>query len=505
MAAKRDRPPVEGWNEKELLELLETTRRINGEHDLGALLAVIAREAAQFLACDRSSIFLLDRERCELWSRAALGTDEELRFDARLGIAGEVALTGKIVRVQDAYSDSRFNPTIDTRLGYHTRSILAVPLFSRKGEVLGVFEVLNKKTGEFSADDERVLVELGRHAALSMETALKFDALQREKIALEAQNRKLLEEVRGQFSTQKILGMTRPIQQLIRQVEEIRESRVDVLITGESGTGKELVARAIHFSSDRASAPFVALNCSVLPENLVEAELLGIEKGVATGVDRRIGRFEAADGGTLFLDEIGDLSPAAQAKILRVLQERVLERVGGRRPIPVDVRILAATNRDLEEEIDAGRFRDDLFYRLRVIHLRTPALREIREDIPLMARHLLQQACREVRRPEKQLSPEAVDLLLQYDWPGNVRELENEMKRLAVTVRRDTIGPGDLSVGLQGNRNPSRNLHEAVEELERRLIREALQACEQNRARTARRLGLSRQGLLKKMHRYGIE
>ncbi len=505
MSRKQNESQIKGWNEQELVELLEATRRINGEHDLPALLEIIAREAARLLNCDRSSIFFLDRERCELWSRAALGTDEDLRFDARLGIAGEVALTGNAVVVQDAYSDARFNPSIDAMLGYRTRCILAVPLFGRTGQVLGVFEVLNKKSGRFDENDRKILSELGRHASLAMETALRFDELQKEKSALQEQNRQLLEEVRGQFSTRNILGMTRPIQQLIRQVEELRDNRVDVLITGESGTGKELVARALHFSSDRAGRPFVALNCSVLPENLVEAELFGIEKGVATGVDRRIGRFEAADGGTLFLDEIGDLTAAAQAKILRVLQERVVERVGGRRAIPVDVRILAATNRDLEKEIAAGRFRDDLYYRLCVIHIRTPALREIREDIPLLARHFLQRACRELRRPEKQISPEAAELLCHHDWPGNVRELENEMKRLAVTVRRELVLPEDVSESLRGDGSESKSLHEAVEQLERRLIREALQFCDQNRVQAAKRLGLSRQGLLKKMHRYGIE
>lgn len=505
MVGSRHQSTGLGWNEQELMDLLEASRRISGEHDLDALLEVIAREAARFLSADRSSIFLLDRERCELWSRAALGTEEELRFDARLGIAGEVALTGNVVIVDDAYSDPRFNPSIDAQLRYQTRSILAVPLFSRGGEVLGVFEVLNKTSGAFTDNDRRVLVELAGHAALAVETALELDSLRREKSALERQNRHLLEEVRGRSSTRNILGMSRPIQKLIRQVEEIRDSAVDVLITGESGTGKELVARAIHFSSERAERPFVALNCSTLPENLVEAELFGIEKGVATGVDRRIGRFEAADGGTLFLDEIGDLTPAAQAKILRVLQERVLERVGGRRSIPIDLRILAATNRDLEEEIAAGRFRDDLYYRLRVIQLRTPALREIHQDIPLLATHFLQQACRDLRRAEKQLSPEAIGLLSGYDWPGNVRELENEMKRLAITVRRQTVLPEDLPETMRSGGGHPRSLHAAVEELERQLIREALQANGQNRVQTARKLGLSRQGLLKKMRRYGIE
>ena len=191
-------------------------------------------------------------------------------------------------------------------------------------------------------------------------------------------------------------------------MERIRDSLVNVLITGESGTGKEMVAKAIHYTSPRARRPFVALNCAALPETLLESELFGIEKGVATGVQSRVGQFQKADGGTLFLDEIGDLSLPAQAKILRVLQERVLERVGGRSPIPVDVRLLAATNKDLEAEIAKGNFREDLYYRIKVIHIHMPPLREIREEIPLLANHFLKEYCRETGRGAMEFSPEVM-------------------------------------------------------------------------------------------------
>jgi Nif-specific regulatory protein len=493
------------WRRAELLSILEICRKMNAERELGNLLETLAREAARLLDADRASIFLLDRERCELWSEVAMGTEQPLRFDARLGIAGEVALGGKTVMVSDAYGDPRFNPAIDALTGYRTRSILAVPLKNESGNVVGVFEAINRRKGTFTREDAQLLEALAQHAGIATETALLVGRLERRRAELEAENRKLLREVQGRFPTRNILGTSPLIQRLVRQIEEIAGSNVEVLITGESGTGKELVAKAIHYSGEGSSGPFVALNCSTLPDNLVEAELFGIEKGVATGVDRRIGRFETAQGGTLFLDEIADLSQAAQAKILRALQERVIDRVGGRKPIPVDVRILAATNRDLEFEIAESRFREDLFYRLNVIHIRTPALREMREDIPLLAGHFLTRACESLGRPSKRLSPQALRTLGRYHWPGNVRELENEMKRLAVTVRREVVAPGDLSETVRGGAKSSVQLKDAVEELERSMIRQALASCGQNRVQAARMLGLSRQGLLNKMQRYGID
>src|SRR5580704_13430397 len=331
-----------------LSEILTICQRMNSVRDLDTLLDLVAREAARLLEADRASIFLLDREKMELWSKVALGSDEIIRFDARKGIAGAAALTGKTVNVSDAYNDSRFNPAIDTQTGYRTRNLLAVPLQNLiDGEVVGAFEVLNKKHGSFGPEDEEVLKSLAAQSAVAIQTARSIGELTKE-------NADLWREVEGQFARHRIVGNSPKIQAILQLVERIRDSSVNVLISGESGTVKDLVAKALHYSSLRSRRPFVALNCAALPESLVESELFGIEKGVATGVNPRVGQFQAADGGTLFLDEIGDLSLTAQAKILRVLEAKVVERVGGRTSIPVDVRVLSATNKDLEAEIKKG-------------------------------------------------------------------------------------------------------------------------------------------------------
>jgi DNA-binding NtrC family response regulator len=289
---------------------------------------------------------------------------------------------------------------------------------------------------------------------------------------------------------------------------------VNVLITGESGTGKEMVAKAIHYTSPRARRAFVALNCAALPETLVESELFGIERGVATGVNPRVGQFQKADGGTLFLDEIGDLSLAAQAKILRVLQERVVERVGGRAPVPVDVRLLCATNKDLEAEIAKGTFREDLYYRIKVIHIHLPPLREIREEIPVLANHFLREYCRETGHAPMEFALEVLRKLSAAAWPGNVRQLRNEVTRLAACAHGLVITEDDLWEGLPmpGRDQPApapkarrpQSLKKAIEELERDMIGEALQNTRNNQQQAARMLGLSRQGLINKMKRYAI-
>jgi Nif-specific regulatory protein len=416
-----------------------------------------------------------------------LGSEEVLRFDARLGIAGAVALGGESILVADVAADDRFYPAIDARTGFRTRSILAAPLIAPSGESLGAFEVLNKSSGVFDDADREMLETLARHAARAIDNARSIRELQQ-------QNEELRARAGHRFSTEAIFGTHPRIRAIVQLIEEIRDTDVNVLITGETGTGKELIARAIHGSSGRSSAPFVALNCAALPEELVESELFGIESGVATGVTERAGRFEQATGGTLFLDEIGDLGPAAQAKILRALQERVIERVGGRKTVPVDVRVISATNRDLE----AGEFRGDLFYRLKVVHIETPPLREIAEDIPLLAARMLSGKCEEFGRPPKRLSTGALRSLRDYRWPGNVRELENEMTRLAASVRREEIRAGDLSLKSE---SAIGDLKSAVAQLERRMIEDALRACHGNKAQAARRLGLSRQGFLNKLHR----
>ena len=287
---------------------------------------------------------------------------------------------------------------------------------------------------------------------------------------------------------------------------------MDVLITGENGTGKELVAKAIHYSSPRARHPFVAINCAALPENLIESELFGIGRGTATGVEARMGKFEQAHKGTLFLDEIGDLGLKAQAKVLRVLQERVVEPVGERKQIPINIRVVAATNTNLEEAMKKGAFREDLYYRLKVVHIQTPALREIPADIPLLANYFLDQHCKEMGKPRKKLASAAMRRLVEYDWPGNMRQLSNEMKRVAVMVRASTISEDALDLTIkrtaQGANIPEglerKSLPDILGELEEQIIKDTLMACQFNQVRTAEQLGISRQGLIKKINRYHI-
>ncbi len=507
--------PVNQINKQEpnhlAAELLKICQKMSSERDLGTLLDLIANEAIKLMEADRASVFLLDREKNELWSKVATGSDEILRFGAGVGIAGAVASTGQTINVEDARDDPRFFKEMDTRTGYQTRSLLAMPLSNHEGEIIGAFEVLNKKNGVFTDADEEILSALAAQAAVAIETAQLVHEMKRHRDQLQQENAQLWNELEGKFSQQNIIGTSAKIQAVLKTVEQIGNSSVSVLITGESGTGKELAAKAVHYKSLRARKPFVALNCAALPESLVESELFGIEKGVATGVERRVGKFEAADGGTLFLDEIGDLSLVAQAKLLRVLQERVVERVGGRRPIPVDVRILSATNKNLEEETKKGTFREDLFYRLKVIHIQMPSLREVREDIPLLANYYLAKCCREMAKEPMELMPQAAGALMNYAWPGNVRQLENEVRRLVVSVPRKTVVAEDLSEDIQrtGNAAPpmprgSKLLKDIVADIERQMIQDALKESSQNQQHAANALGLSRQGLIKKMKRYNI-
>ena len=325
------------------------------------------------------------------------------------------------------------------------------------------------------------------------------------------------EKTRGRFFVSNIIGTSPRIQEVIRLIEKVSDSLLNVLITGESGTGKELVARTIHYNSPRFGKPFIDINCAALPENLLESELFGIEKGVATGVERRVGKIEMASSGTLFLDEIGDMSLPAQTKLLRVLQERKLERVGGRSTINVDVRVVAATNKDLKNEIKKGTFREDLYYRLNVIHIHMPPLREMKEDIPLLAQYFLSSFASELRRGPMHFSSEVMECLVNYSWPGNVRELGNEVMRAATLADSDVIDVSNLSenvVSVVQNLDKVRQVHsifsepshtlkkaveEAVEEIEIRIIKEALEKSGGNKQKTAKILGLTRQGLIKKI------
>ena len=514
MGSRMDESPPEGGSlDKQLAEVLAVCQEMMAERDVPALLELIAREGARLMNADRVSIFLLDRERCELLSQVTLD-GQSIRLDARLGIAGSCVMTRQLINVADAQQDQRFYPSVDAQTKYHTRSVLAAPLRSPSGEPLGVVEALNKKRGPFTTNDEKIAQALADQAAIAIETATTLQTLKQRLAKLQAENTQLRKEVEGRFSIQNIIGTSAPIQTIVRLIDQIRDSSVYVLITGESGTGKEMVAKALHYNSPRAGGPFVAINCAALPENLIESELFGYLKGTFTDAksDKR-GLFEEANGGTLLLDEIGELPLPLQAKLLRAIQEREIRRVGATHAIPVDVRVVAATNANLESAIRAGTFRQDLYFRLKVVEIHMPPLRQVQEDIPLLTNYFLRKYCQEMGGSPKRLSAGAQRCLTKYDWPGNVRELENEIRRLVVSVRKTAVGEEDLPDAIRGafheaassSTGPGGSLKGAVEELEKRLIADALRQSRGNQLQAAKALSLSRQGLIKKMKRYRIK
>ncbi|MEW6265277.1 MAG: sigma-54 dependent transcriptional regulator [Thermodesulfobacteriota bacterium] len=340
-------------------------------------------------------------------------------------------------------------------------------------------------------------------------------------------NQELSQALQERYSFGNIIGKSKPMLDIYRLIEKVADTRANVLITGDSGTGKELIAKAIHYNGPRGQGPFIAVNCSALAETLLESELFGHEKGAFTDARAsRKGRFELAHGGSLFLDEVGEMSPNLQAKLLRVIQDRKFERVGGVETIQVDVRVIAATNRELKREVAAGRFREDLFYRLNVVHLHVPPLRERPDDLPLLVAHFIRKFGGESRLDRKiKISPEAFRLLYSYHWPGNVRELENALERAVILCSGDTILPEDLPEELQEIKTegdaerPPRELDEALladlmprgldlnatlEAVERKLIAQALSRTNNIQAHAAELLGIKKNVMQYKMKKYGF-
>jgi Nif-specific regulatory protein len=499
---------------EELSLLRDIAAAISTNTSLSGVIEFIVQKSMQSLQVEQGVIFFFEARDSHhplktLWREAGSRTSG---VPYRLGdqLLGWMLKNQKPLVINDATQDPRFR--VLTEADVSVRSLLGAPL-RFKGEFLGVLTVFNKKIpGGFSEHDERLLCIIAAQSAPVLRTAQLIGELQHDRERLAEENTQLWREVRTRFSTDKVIGGCEPLRKVLALVERIRDATVDVLITGESGTGKELMAKTVHYSSPRARKPFVALNCAALPENLLESELFGIEKGVATGVEKRIGQFEAAHGGTLFLDEIGDLSLTAQAKILRVLQERVVQRLGGRETIPIDVRVLAATNQDLEEAIKQGKFREDLYYRLKVIHLRLPPLRTIPDDIEQLAHYFLAEMCREMKREPLRFSAQAMHALRSAPWPGNIRQLQNEIKRLAICALGPVIEIEDLAPEIGGEAlsapppavDSERVLDDAVGDYEKRFLMEALRNHGNNQVQTAKALGLSRQGLIKKMKRFGI-
>lgn len=340
---------------------------------------------------------------------------------------------------------------------------------------------------------------------------LDFDTLQLtlaralEHTSLKSENQDLKQRLR--FDQQNFIGRSEPMRKLLEMIAMIAPSEATVLISGESGTGKELIARAVHANSLRKDRPLVSINCAALSESLLESELFGHEKGAFTGADkRREGRFMEADQGTLFLDEIGEVSPLMQAKLLRAIQEREIQRVGSNQTLSVDVRLIAATNRDLLADVEAGRFRQDLYYRLNVVTVDSPPLRARREDIPLLAMHFLAKFAERNRKPVKGFTPLAMDMLLKYSWPGNVRELENSVERGVILLSGDFISEKELPLSISQcvDVQPDRQCGQAIqplEQVEKQAILAALEQTAGNKTEAAKQLGITRKTLLAKLQK----
>lgn len=335
---------------------------------------------------------------------------------------------------------------------------------------------------------------------------LLLRALKNRKV--EQENVQLRQELDKKFGLEQLIGNSQKMVEIFDTVKQVADTRATILIEGESGTGKELVAQAIHNLSSRKSKPFVAVHCAALSTQLLESELFGHEKGSFTGaVERRIGRFEQADKGTIFLDEIGEIDMATQVKLLRVLGERKFERVGGNHQIEVDVRLIAATNKNLEEMVREGKFRDDLFYRIHVVKIALAPLRERREDIPLLTQHFLKEFCKENKKPQLALSSEAERAILNYDWPGNVRELRTAIEHGVVLSKGKEIAIKDLPSNLKGFHPAGKISKDTLDlaEVEKNLIFKALQKADGNRTEAAKLLGISRRTLHRKLNEFGIK
>lgn len=480
---------------------LKIASQLSSARETRPLLELIAQEAARLLDADRSSIFIWDREHREMVACPALGVEGNmLRLSDEGGIVGECLQTGQSIRVDEAYADARFNRQIDERTGYKTHNLLCVPLLDATGQRIGAFEVINKRRGSFTSDDEESLRELGIQAAGAL-------ANTRERELLVRRHKQLTEQVTQGVQ---IIGESPAIVALRTTIERLAATDLPVLILGESGTGKEVVAQSLHYHGPRSESPFIAVNCAAMTETLLESELFGHEKGAFTDAhEARQGKFELAEGGTLFLDEIGDMSPGGQAKLLRVLEQKVITRVGGSQPIRINVRVIAATNVNLAAAVRERKFREDLYYRLSVVALELPPLRDRPDDVLPLAEHFLARFCVQAGRRGLGISAEARKRLQAHPWPGNIRELRNLMERVAFLCPRDHVEVDDLAFILSPDRDADLTstdlgLSDATSRFQQEYIRRIIKRVKGNISEAARLLGLHRSNLYRKMRQLGM-
>jgi transcriptional regulator with GAF, ATPase, and Fis domain len=464
-------------------KLYEFSERLMHHRDLPELLDALMDAVIEITNADKGFLILMEGDHLDI--KVARNVKRENIADAISqlsdSIIAKVIKSRRAVIVSDAMNDGEF-AAAKSVLQLRVSSVICVPLLDR-GRLLGLIYVGNDSIRDlFQEQMMRVLTVFSSQASLIVANALLLNELR-------VDNRRLHDQV-DQYRFGNIVGTSAPMQLVFKKIEKVAGTDISVLIDGETGTGKELVANELHRRSPRASKPFITINCGAIPANLLESELFGHVKGAFTGaVATKIGKFQAADGGTLFLDEIGEMPLELQVKLLRAIQERVVVKVGDSRTEPVDIRIVTATNRDLEKECAAGRFREDLYYRLNVVNLTLPPLRERGDDVLILARELLSRFARDFDAKIKGLSPNATVALRKHGWPGNVRELENRLKKAIVLCDSTVLGPDDL--GLGDDALPTiLPLAEAKEKFQRDYINEVLALNNGNRTKTARDLGV---------------
>jgi len=495
----------------ELSLLFEISQILDQSLDLRDVLVPVLRTLSKYTGMMRGIITLLDQDNNELFIEAAHGlTSEELnrgRYKPGEGVVGRVVQTGRPMVIPKISQEPLFLNRTQAWNRKEDISFICVPI-----------KIQNRVIGALSADrlfsnsvaleeDLRLLTIVASMIAQAVRLRLEY---LRERKALLEENLRLQSELKEKFRPANMIGRSNAMQRVYDAIQQVAKSDATVLIRGESGVGKELVAHSIHYNSPRAGGPFIRVSCAALPESIIESELFGHEKGAFTGaLQQRRGRFELAHGGTIFLDEIGDLSPHTQVRLLRVLQEREFERVGGNQTIKVDVRVIAATNRDLEKLMEEGKFRQDLYYRLNVFPIHIPPLRERRTDIPDLANFFVEKYSKANGKFVRRLSTPAIDMLMSYHWPGNVRELENVIERAVLLTTDDVIHghhlPPTLQTAEASNTPMSGTLEATLAQVEKEMLVEALKKNRGNKAAAARELGITERIMGLRVKHYGID
>ncbi len=495
-------PVSQPLSPQSLTALAEAAATISSTLELDSMLQTIARLALEVTRGEASTVFSLTSAGDKLVALAATGPARDAlvgrEFSAELGIPGQVLRTGQATHVRDVNKNPAFSREIDAIGSLRTHTLIAAPMVHR-ADVIGVIEVANRLDQQaFTPGDLKILQVFATLAAGAIQNARAHTDLQRR-----------FDGLRDTVTAHpQVIGESPAFQEVLRLCQRVAPSSATVLILGETGTGKEVAARYIHQASRRREGTFVAVNCAALPETLLESELFGHEKGSFTSAHaRRMGRFELADKGTLFLDEIGDISRSTQAKLLRVLQEKEFVRVGGSETIRCDVRIIAATNRNLKHMMADGVFREDLYYRLSVFPIRVPPLRERGEDLPKLVQYFVERSTREYRIPELRVAPETLRALQQYEWRGNIRELQNVIERSVLMSDGSTLLPHHLPPDIQAAVDSDQPVEilSTLHGQERAMVLHALEEHGWNQSQAARALGVSRYHLRHRIRKYNLQ